>query len=151
MKETKLQLFLIVLIFRFFEVFLLLFPGLKGSLQRLQLEYVDVVFANRPDSNTPMEGEWRNVIKDSRVTDSSLTTYSTHSRKWNIFRLIWLNMKDKNLSSRCLSASIFTHKVSAPHLASSLIFEQLQAPGVWLLPLQCSLSPGSFHFCDFIN
>uniref|UniRef100_A0A2K5V0H3 Voltage-gated potassium channel subunit beta-1 n=1 Tax=Macaca fascicularis TaxID=9541 RepID=A0A2K5V0H3_MACFA len=35
--------------------FLLLLPGLKGSLQRLQLEYVDVVFANRPDSNTPME------------------------------------------------------------------------------------------------
>nr|XP_023411133.1 voltage-gated potassium channel subunit beta-1 isoform X2 [Loxodonta africana] len=29
--------------------------GLKGSLQRLQLEYVDVVFANRPDNNTPME------------------------------------------------------------------------------------------------
>lgn len=32
--------------------------GLKGSLQRMQLEYVDVVFANRPDSNTPMEGEF---------------------------------------------------------------------------------------------
>lgn len=32
--------------------------GLKGSLQRMQLEYVDVVFANRPDSNTPMEGRW---------------------------------------------------------------------------------------------
>ncbi|TNN72584.1 Voltage-gated potassium channel subunit beta-1 [Liparis tanakae] len=29
--------------------------GLTGSLQRMQLEYVDVVFANRPDSNTPME------------------------------------------------------------------------------------------------
>ncbi|XP_012871623.1 PREDICTED: voltage-gated potassium channel subunit beta-1 isoform X1 [Dipodomys ordii] len=29
--------------------------GLKGSLQRLQLDYVDVVFANRPDGNTPME------------------------------------------------------------------------------------------------
>uniref|UniRef100_A0A673W970 Voltage-gated potassium channel subunit beta-1 n=1 Tax=Salmo trutta TaxID=8032 RepID=A0A673W970_SALTR len=27
----------------------------SGSLQRLQLEYVDVVFANRPDTNTPME------------------------------------------------------------------------------------------------
>lgn len=24
----------------------------------MQLEYVDVVFANRPDSNTPMEGRW---------------------------------------------------------------------------------------------
>ncbi|XP_064418283.1 voltage-gated potassium channel subunit beta-1a isoform X1 [Latimeria chalumnae] len=29
--------------------------GLKTSLQRMQLEYVDVVFANRPDNNTPME------------------------------------------------------------------------------------------------
>uniref|UniRef100_A0A3Q3JRD8 Voltage-gated potassium channel subunit beta-1 n=1 Tax=Monopterus albus TaxID=43700 RepID=A0A3Q3JRD8_MONAL len=35
--------------------FSLLTSGLKGSLQRMQLEYVDVVFANRPDSNTPME------------------------------------------------------------------------------------------------
>lgn len=33
-----------------------LLPGLKASLERLQLEYVDVVFANRPDPNTPMEG-----------------------------------------------------------------------------------------------
>lgn len=30
--------------------------GLRASLERLQLEYVDVVFANRPDSNTPIEG-----------------------------------------------------------------------------------------------
>uniref|UniRef100_A0A8C7V691 Potassium voltage-gated channel, shaker-related subfamily, beta member 1 b n=1 Tax=Oncorhynchus mykiss TaxID=8022 RepID=A0A8C7V691_ONCMY len=32
-----------------------LYWGGKSSLQRMQLEYVDVVFANRPDSNTPME------------------------------------------------------------------------------------------------
>lgn len=32
------------------------FLGLKASLERLQLDYVDVVFANRPDPNTPMEG-----------------------------------------------------------------------------------------------
>ncbi|XP_056158093.1 voltage-gated potassium channel subunit beta-2 isoform X3 [Lampris incognitus] len=31
--------------------------GLKASLERLQLDYVDVVFANRPDPNTPMEGK----------------------------------------------------------------------------------------------
>ncbi|XP_015683175.1 voltage-gated potassium channel subunit beta-3 [Protobothrops mucrosquamatus] len=29
--------------------------GLKGSLQRLQLGYVDIVFANRMDANSPME------------------------------------------------------------------------------------------------
>lgn len=30
--------------------------GLRASLERLQLDYIDVVFANRPDSNTPIEG-----------------------------------------------------------------------------------------------
>ncbi|WAR14947.1 KCAB2-like protein, partial [Mya arenaria] len=31
------------------------FLGLKGSLERLQLDYVDIVFANKPDIHTPME------------------------------------------------------------------------------------------------
>jgi diketogulonate reductase-like aldo/keto reductase len=30
--------------------------GLKASLERLQLDYVDIVFANKPDSSVPMEG-----------------------------------------------------------------------------------------------
>jgi len=30
--------------------------GLKGSLERLQLDYVDIVFANKSDPRTPMEG-----------------------------------------------------------------------------------------------
>ena len=29
--------------------------GMRGSLKRLDLEYVDVVFAHRPDPSTPME------------------------------------------------------------------------------------------------
>uniref|UniRef100_A0A8C2A9J9 Voltage-gated potassium channel subunit beta-1 n=1 Tax=Cyprinus carpio TaxID=7962 RepID=A0A8C2A9J9_CYPCA len=47
--------------------------GLKGSLQRLQLEYVDVVFANRPDSNTPMEG-----IKKCFLSSKSIVRAMTH-------------------------------------------------------------------------
>ena len=35
--------------------------GLKGSLERLQLEYVDIVFANKPDPHTPMEGKYYNI------------------------------------------------------------------------------------------
>lgn len=31
--------------------------GLRGSLSRLQLDYVDIVFANRNDVNSPMEGQ----------------------------------------------------------------------------------------------
>lgn len=30
--------------------------GVKGSLERLQLDYVDIVYANKPDAHTPMEG-----------------------------------------------------------------------------------------------
>lgn len=31
--------------------------GLRLSLERLQLDYVDIVFANKPDSSVPMEGK----------------------------------------------------------------------------------------------
>lgn len=31
--------------------------GLRASLERLQLDYVDLVFANKPDASVPMEGE----------------------------------------------------------------------------------------------
>uniref|UniRef100_A0AAY4ASM2 Voltage-gated potassium channel subunit beta-1 n=1 Tax=Denticeps clupeoides TaxID=299321 RepID=A0AAY4ASM2_9TELE len=43
------------LVVNYLLFFKILYLCLKGSLQRLQLDYVDVVFANRPDSNTPME------------------------------------------------------------------------------------------------
>lgn len=137
-----------------FVFFLPLFPGLKGSLQRLQLEYVDVVFANRPDSNTPMEGEWRNLIEDFRVIDSSLMIYFTNSRKWNIFRPIWLNVKNEHLYSRCLSASAFTLKPRTLHPASCIFFHFWSVCRHWncgSCRLQCSLFPGSFHFWNFIN
>lgn len=32
------------------------FPGIQGSLERLQLSYVDVVLANKVDPLCPMEG-----------------------------------------------------------------------------------------------
>jgi potassium voltage-gated channel Shaker-related subfamily A beta protein 2 len=31
--------------------------GLRASLERLQLDYVDLVFANKPDTSVPMEGK----------------------------------------------------------------------------------------------
>lgn len=46
--------------------------GLRGSLERLQLEYVDIVFANRMDANSPMEGE-ANLITVTFIPILSLT------------------------------------------------------------------------------
>jgi potassium voltage-gated channel Shaker-related subfamily A beta protein 2 len=36
--------------------------GLRASLERLQLDYVDIVYANKPDASVPMEGRL-NIIK----------------------------------------------------------------------------------------
>lgn len=40
-----------------FDYWPLFTTGLRGSLSRLQLDYVDIVFANRNDVNSPMEGQ----------------------------------------------------------------------------------------------
>ncbi len=61
--------------------------GLRGSLQRLQLEYVDVVFANRPDSNTPMEGTW-GLGPKQEVTSSFASSVMSIIAFWNVFEAI---------------------------------------------------------------
>uniref|UniRef100_A0A8C9TLD0 Potassium voltage-gated channel subfamily A regulatory beta subunit 2 n=1 Tax=Scleropages formosus TaxID=113540 RepID=A0A8C9TLD0_SCLFO len=49
-----------------------------ASLERLQLEYVDVVFANRPDPNTPMEGVPFNISKTRAFIIEETVRAMTH-------------------------------------------------------------------------
>ncbi|XP_068164162.1 voltage-gated potassium channel subunit beta-3-like isoform X1 [Antennarius striatus] len=58
--------------------------GLRGSLHRLQLDYVDVVFANRSDINTPMEEIVRAM---TFVIDQGLAMYWGTSR-WNAVEIM---------------------------------------------------------------
>ncbi|XP_060690144.1 voltage-gated potassium channel subunit beta-1a isoform X1 [Hemiscyllium ocellatum] len=58
--------------------------GLKASLQRMQLEYVDVVFANRPDTNTPMEEIVRAM---TYVINQGMTMYWGTSR-WSAMEIM---------------------------------------------------------------
>ncbi|TNN37439.1 Voltage-gated potassium channel subunit beta-2 [Liparis tanakae] len=51
--------------------------GLKASLQRLQLDYIDVVFASRPDPSTPVEETVRAM---SHVINQGLALYWGTSR-----------------------------------------------------------------------
>jgi aryl-alcohol dehydrogenase-like predicted oxidoreductase len=46
--------------------------GIKGSLKRLQLDYVDVLFAHRPDRETPLEEICRAF---NWVINNNLATY----------------------------------------------------------------------------
>uniref|UniRef100_A0A2K6FF11 Voltage-gated potassium channel subunit beta-1 n=1 Tax=Propithecus coquereli TaxID=379532 RepID=A0A2K6FF11_PROCO len=59
-------------------------PGLKASLERLQLEYVDVVFANRPDPNTPMEETVRAM---THVINQGMAMYWGTSR-WSSMEIM---------------------------------------------------------------
>uniref|UniRef100_A0AAQ4S2T0 Voltage-gated potassium channel subunit beta-1 n=1 Tax=Gasterosteus aculeatus aculeatus TaxID=481459 RepID=A0AAQ4S2T0_GASAC len=58
--------------------------GLRSSLQRMQLEYVDVVFANRPDSNTPMEEIVRSM---THVINQGMSMYWGTSR-WSAMEIM---------------------------------------------------------------
>ncbi|KAG8142434.1 hypothetical protein E2320_006347 [Naja naja] len=58
--------------------------GLKGSLERLQLNYVDVVFANRPDPNTPMEETVRAM---THVINQGMAMYWGTSR-WSSMEIM---------------------------------------------------------------
>uniref|UniRef100_A0A8C8IXM2 Voltage-gated potassium channel subunit beta-1 n=1 Tax=Oncorhynchus tshawytscha TaxID=74940 RepID=A0A8C8IXM2_ONCTS len=58
--------------------------GLRASLDRLQLEYVDVVFANRPDPNTPMEETVRAM---THVINQGMAMYWGTSR-WSSMEIM---------------------------------------------------------------
>ncbi|XP_078793002.1 voltage-gated potassium channel subunit beta-2-like isoform X1 [Oryzias latipes] len=58
--------------------------GLRGSLSRLQLDYVDIVFANRSDINAPMEEIVRAM---TFVIDQGLAMYWGTSR-WNVVEIM---------------------------------------------------------------
>ncbi|CAM9099287.1 unnamed protein product [Lampetra planeri] len=58
--------------------------GLRGSLSRLQLDYVDIVFANRSDINAPMEEVVRAM---TFVIDQGMAMYWGTSR-WNAVEIM---------------------------------------------------------------
>uniref|UniRef100_A0A4W5MYL2 Voltage-gated potassium channel subunit beta-2 n=1 Tax=Hucho hucho TaxID=62062 RepID=A0A4W5MYL2_9TELE len=61
-----------------------LYCRLRASLDRLQLEYVDVVFANRPDPNTPMEETVRAM---THVINQGMAMYWGTSR-WSSMEIM---------------------------------------------------------------
>uniref|UniRef100_A0A3B4GBR3 Potassium voltage-gated channel subfamily A regulatory beta subunit 3 n=1 Tax=Pundamilia nyererei TaxID=303518 RepID=A0A3B4GBR3_9CICH len=58
--------------------------GLRGSLSRLQLDYVDIVFANRTDVNAPMEEIVRAM---TFVIEQGMAMYWGTSR-WNVVEIM---------------------------------------------------------------
>jgi aryl-alcohol dehydrogenase-like predicted oxidoreductase len=75
-----------------------LIEAINGSLERLQLDYVDVLYCHRPDKNTPiLETVWARLCRPSRLRSSI------------IFTSLWWNSP----YTICLSGSVFRVNTSA--------------------------------------
>ncbi|KAI5097932.1 voltage-gated potassium channel subunit beta-1 [Silurus meridionalis] len=102
--------------------------GLKGSLQRMQLEYVDVVFANRPDSNTPMEEIVRAM---THVINQGMAMYWGTSR-WTAMEIMsyqWLKEKIMSEDGRKQQAKL----KELAHIAEKLGCTLPQLAVAWCL------------------
>jgi aryl-alcohol dehydrogenase-like predicted oxidoreductase len=60
--------------------------GVKSSLERLQLDYVDIVFANKPDTHTPME---EIVRAFTHLINNDLAFYWGTSRWSSMEIMVW--------------------------------------------------------------
>ena len=57
--------------------------GIKNSLQRLQLEYVDVIMAHRPDRITPME----EIVRGFTQIINSGQAHYWGTSEWSAFEI----------------------------------------------------------------
>ncbi|KAG7399483.1 hypothetical protein PHYBOEH_008718 [Phytophthora boehmeriae] len=96
--------------------------GLKGSLQRMQLDYVNVVFCHRPDALTPIEDTPQyNTLERNKVEFEDLNLY----KKYNLGLTVWSPLASGYLTGKysaptpdafCLKAGVrFTSAVTAMH------------------------------------
>jgi aryl-alcohol dehydrogenase-like predicted oxidoreductase len=60
-----------------------LIEGMKNSLERLQLEYVDIIMAHRPDQFTPME----EVVRGFTHIINSGQAFYWGTSEWSAFEV----------------------------------------------------------------
>ncbi|KAL8177098.1 UNVERIFIED_CONTAM: Voltage-gated potassium channel subunit beta-3, partial [Gekko kuhli] len=101
--------------------------GLKGSLQRLQLEYVDIVFANRMDANSPMEEcdpNFRLLLLEEIVRAMTYVINQGMAMYWGTSR--WSAMEIMRLQGRGFQfRTVLLHfKKCLPGAASLLVLDR---------------------------
>ncbi|XP_061566239.1 voltage-gated potassium channel subunit beta-3-like isoform X1 [Cololabis saira] len=118
--------------------------GLRGSLSRLQLDYVDIVFANRSDVNAPMEEIVRAM---TFVIDQGLAMYWGTSR-WNVVEIMeaYSIARQFNLIPPvCEQAEYHYFQRDKVELQLPELYHKIGVGAMTWSPLACGLLTGKYN------
>ncbi|XP_040886934.1 voltage-gated potassium channel subunit beta-3-like isoform X3 [Toxotes jaculatrix] len=118
--------------------------GLRGSLSRLQLDYVDIVFANRSDINAPMEEVVRAM---TFVIDQGLAMYWGTSR-WNAVEIMeaYSVARQFNLVPPvCEQAEYHYFQRDKVELHLPELYHKIGVGAMTWSPLACGLLTGKYN------
>ncbi|XP_041840529.1 voltage-gated potassium channel subunit beta-3-like isoform X1 [Melanotaenia boesemani] len=118
--------------------------GLRGSLSRLQLDYVDIVFANRSDVNAPMEEVVRAM---TFVIDQGLAMYWGTSR-WNVVEIMeaYSIARQFNLVPPvCEQAEYHYFQRDKVELHLPELYHKIGVGAMTWSPLACGLLTGKYN------
>ncbi|XP_021425112.1 voltage-gated potassium channel subunit beta-2 isoform X7 [Oncorhynchus mykiss] len=120
--------------------------GLKASLERLQLEYVDVVFANRPDPNTPMEGIAETVRAMTHVINQGMAMYWGTSR-WSpmeIMEAYSVARQFNQIPPICEQAEYHMFQREKVEVQLPELFHKIGVGAMTWSPLACGIISGKY-------
>ncbi|XP_068443716.1 voltage-gated potassium channel subunit beta-2-like [Clinocottus analis] len=118
--------------------------GLRGSLSRLQLDYVDMVFANRSDINAPMEEVVRAM---TFVIDQGMAMYWGTSR-WNAVEIMeaYSVARQFNLVPPvCEQAEYHYFQREKVELQLPELYHKIGVGAITWSPLACGLLTGKYN------
>ncbi|KAL4009037.1 hypothetical protein ACER0C_002889 [Sarotherodon galilaeus] len=118
--------------------------GLRGSLSRLQLDYVDIVFANRTDVNAPMEEIVRAM---TFVIDQGMAMYWGTSR-WNVVEIMeaYSIARQFNLIPPvCEQAEYHYFQRDKVELHLPELYHKIGVGAMTWSPLACGLLTGKYN------
>uniref|UniRef100_A0A3Q2ECG3 Potassium voltage-gated channel subfamily A regulatory beta subunit 3 n=1 Tax=Cyprinodon variegatus TaxID=28743 RepID=A0A3Q2ECG3_CYPVA len=118
--------------------------GLRGSLSRLQLDYVDIVFANRSDVNAPMEEIVRAM---TFVIEQGLAMYWGTSR-WNVVEIMeaYSIARQFNLIPPvCEQAEYHYFQRDKVELQLPELYHKIGVGAMTWSPLACGLLTGKYN------
>uniref|UniRef100_A0A3B4DBS6 Voltage-gated potassium channel subunit beta-2 n=1 Tax=Pygocentrus nattereri TaxID=42514 RepID=A0A3B4DBS6_PYGNA len=116
---------------------------LKASLERLQLEYVDVVFANRPDPNTPMEETVRAM---THVINQGMAMYWGTSR-WSpmeIMEAYSVARQFNQIPPICEQAEYHMFQREKVEVQLPELFHKIGVGAMTWSPLACGIISGKY-------
>ncbi|XP_032376039.1 voltage-gated potassium channel subunit beta-2 [Etheostoma spectabile] len=118
--------------------------GLRASLERLQLEYVDVVFANRPDPNTPIEETVRAM---THVINQGMAMYWGTSRwtSMEIMEAYSVARQFNQIPPICEQAEYHMFQREKVEVQLPELFHKIGIGAMTWSPLACGIISGKYN------